>query len=382
MKYGYSILLLFLWLSLIAGCDRPTVIKPSGNTIKIGVIGPFSGPDRAMGEDGLKGIRTVMQMQPYLDNGDRVELVIEDDKNEPDLSVNGLKKLATEDKVSAILLLSSSAAGLAVNELADSYQVPVLVLLASHPDIAKEKKYVSQLIFDNIFQGRVAALFVRDELLIDRVAVFQNPKSFHSTSLGNEFIRKFEAIGGTIAADIQVTDATDDFKDTLERLQKTKTQLLYLPVEAEDFIRISTALEEVNWAPERMGSDGLVANVLRQYPEDADLLEGIIDIDMYTNDIKGTSFGEQAGKVYRQLFDKPANSFTAVGAEGYAILLKSMNRCTRPDDRQCVNSMVHSIDSFEGIIGRISIFADGKAERSLIVNRIKNGRMQFMVKVY
>lgn len=367
---------------MIAGCDRPTVIKPSGKTIKIGVVGPLSGPDRAMGEDGLRGIRTVMHMQPYLNNGDRVELVIEDDKNEPDLSVNVLKKLATEDKVSAILLLSSSSAGLAVNGLADSYQVPVLVLLASHPDIAKEKKYVSQLIFDNIFQGRVAALFARDELLIDRVAVFHNSDSFHTTSLASEFIHKFEAIGGVVTENIQLVDDTDDFKDILERLQKTKTQLLYLPVDPEDFIRISMALDEIGWNPERMGSDGLVANVLRQHPEDADLLEGAIDIDLYAQDIQGTSFGEQSGKVYQQLFDKPANSFTAVGAEGYAIILQSMNRCTRPGDGQCINSMIHNIDSFEGLMGRISIHADGKAERPLIVNRIRNGRTQFMVKVY
>jgi len=382
MRYYYSILLVFLWLSLIAGCDRPTVIKPSGKTIKIGVVGPLSGPDRAMGEDGLRGIRTVMHMQPYLNNGDRVELVIEDDKNESDLSVNVLKKLATEDKVSAILLLSSSSAGLAVNGLADSYQVPVLALLASHPDIAKDKKYVSQLIFDNTFQGRVAALFARDELLIDRVAVFHNSDSFHATSLASEFIHKFEAIGGVVTENIQLVDDTDDFKDILERLQKTKTQLLYLPVDPEDFIRISMALDEIGWAPERMGSDGLVANVLRQHPEDADLLEGAIDIDLYAQDIQGTSFGEQSGKVYQQLFDKPGNSFTAVGAEGYAIILQSMNRCTRPGDRQCINSMIHNIDSFEGLMGRISIHADGKAERPLIVNRIRNGRTQFMVKVY
>jgi len=382
MRYCYSILLVFLWLSLIAGCDRPTVIKPSGKTIKIGVVGPLSGPDRAMGEDGLRGIRTVMQIQPYLDNGDKVELVIEDDKNEPDLSVKGLKKLATEDKVSAILLLSSSAAGLAVNELADSYQVPVLVLLASHPDIAKDKKYVSQLIFDNTFQGRVAALFARDELLIDRVAVFHNSDSFHSTSLASEFIHKFEAIGGVITEIIQLVDDTDDFKDILERLQKTKTQLLYLPVDPEDFIRISMALDEIGWAPERMGSDGLVANVLRQHPEETNLLEGAIDIDLYAQDIQGTPLGKRAGKAYQKLFDKPGNSFTGIGAEGYAILQQSMNSCTRPGDGQCINSMIHNMESFEGIMGRISIHADGKTERPLIINRIRNGRTQFMVKVY
>ena len=383
MKYSiFSTILVFLFLILMGGCDRPEIIKPSGNTIKIGVIGPFSGPDRAMGEDGLRGIQTVMHMHPYLGNGDRVELVIEDDKNEPDLSLNGLKKLATEDEVSSILFLSSSAPGLAVNGLADSYQIPVLVLLASHPDIAKEKKYVSQLIFDNIFQGRVAALFVRDELLIDRVAVFQNPKSFHSTSLAKEFIRKFEDIGGSIAANIQVTDATDDLEETLERLQKTKTQLLYLPVEVEDFIRISTVLEEMDWAPERMGSDGLVAGVLRQHPEETNLLEGAIEIDLYAQDIQGTPFGKRAGKIYQKLFDKPGNSFTGIGVEGYAILQQSMNSCTRPGDGQCINSMIHNMDNFEGIMGRISIHSDGKAERPLIVNRIRNGRMQFLVKVY
>ncbi len=297
MKHSFSTFLVFLSLLILTpGCDRPEVIKPSGNTIKIGVIGPFSGPALAMGEDSLRGIRVVMHMRPFLDNGDAIELIIEDDKNEPELSVKALEKLATQDKVSAILLLSSSASGLAINRLADSYQVPVLIFLATHPDIARDKTFVSQLSFDNTFQGRVAALFVRDELLIDTVAVFQNPESFHSTSLAGEFIRKFEAIGGTIVENIPVTPGADDFKDILERLQKKKTQLLYLPVEAKDFIRISRTLEDMDWTLERMGSDGLVSNILRQYPEAIDLLEGIIDIDLYSNDLRGTSFGEQTKK--------------------------------------------------------------------------------------
>jgi branched-chain amino acid transport system substrate-binding protein len=218
MRYSIFIFLFFLGLILTTGCDRPEAIKASGVTIKVGVIGPFSGPDRALGDDGLRGIRTVMHMQPFLGNGDRVELVIEDDKNDPGLSVNALKKLTTKDKVSAILLLSSSASALAVNELADSYQVPVLVLLATHPDIAKDKAFVSQLIFDNTFQGSVAALFVRDELLIDTVAVFYNKESAYSTSLAYEFIRKFGAIGGEITANIDIPIKADanDLKNIME----------------------------------------------------------------------------------------------------------------------------------------------------------------------
>lgn len=384
MRYSIFILLFFLCLILTTGCDRPEAIKPSGITIKVGVIGPFSGPDRALGEDSLRGIRTVMHMQPFLDNGDKVELVIEDDKNDPSLSVKALKKLTTKDKVSAILLLSSSTPALAVNELADSYQVPVLVLVATHPDIAKDKTFVSQLIFDNIFQGSVAALFVRDELLIDTVAVFHNKESAYSTSLAYEFIRKFGTIGGKITANIDVpeTGDADDLKNIMEMLQRKKTQLLYLPIAAKDFIRISKALNETGWAPERVGRDGLDARVMREYPEETGLLEGIYDIDLYADDVQGTSFCEQAKKAYRQLFKKKSNSFTAIGAEGYAILQHAMNRCSRPDDGQCINTMIHNTDSFEGLLGRISIFADGKAERTLIINRVRKGQARFVVKVY
>ena len=325
-----------------------------------------------------------MHMQPLLDNGDKVELVIEDDKNDPKLSLTALKKLTTKDKVSAILLLSSSTPALAVNELADSYQVPVLVLVATHPDIAKDKTFVSQLIFDNTAQGSIAALFVRDELLIDTVAVFHNKESAYSTSLAYEFIRKFGAVGGEITANINVPKMADanDLKDIMEKLERKKPQLLYLPIAAQDFIQISKALNEQGWAPERMGRDGLDANIMRRHPEETGLLEGIYDIDMYTDIVQGTSFGQKAIKAYFQLYKRKGNSFTAIGAEGYAILQYAMNRCSHPGDGQCINTMVHNTDSFEGILGRISIFADGKVERTLIVNRVKKGMAEFVVKVY
>jgi hypothetical protein len=44
--------------------------------------------------------------------------------------------------------------------------------------------------------------------------------------------------------------------------------------------------------------------------------------------------------------------------------------------------MIHDTRDFEGLMGTISIQADGKAIRPLIVNTIRNGRMKYVVKVY
>ena len=77
----------------LGGCDQKPAITPSGKTIKVGIIAPFSGPFLSYGKDGLKGIETAMQLQPYLQNGDRIELVVIDDENEQTLTVKSLEKL-------------------------------------------------------------------------------------------------------------------------------------------------------------------------------------------------------------------------------------------------------------------------------------------------
>ncbi len=77
------ITLLFVLLfavSLFSCSEEQEKITPSGESLKIGFIGPMSGPDKVLGEDGLKGIKTALHIQPYLSNGDSIELLVEDDK--------------------------------------------------------------------------------------------------------------------------------------------------------------------------------------------------------------------------------------------------------------------------------------------------------------
>ena len=74
MKRLTLLAILIASVCLFNGCDQPSAIQPSGKKIKVGIIGPFSGSHLAKGKDGLKGIKTAMQLQPYLKNGDAVEV--------------------------------------------------------------------------------------------------------------------------------------------------------------------------------------------------------------------------------------------------------------------------------------------------------------------
>ncbi|MGD9228053.1 MAG: ABC transporter substrate-binding protein [Desulfobacterales bacterium] len=376
----FSILFsLVFWLD---GCDQKPAIQPSGKIIKIGIIGPFSGPVLAYGTEGLKGMETARQLQPYLQNGDRVELVAEDDKNDPALTVEMLKKLVEKDRVSAIMTFSSSKPVLAMAKLADNYQTPVLAAVATHPDVTKDNTFISQLGFDDDFQGIVAALFVRDDLLVDTVAVFNNPTSVYSSHLAAEFERKFKSIGGEITDTISLTEGTNDLPEVIKGVYGQKPELLYLPISVKDVVRVVREVHKLNWKPEMMGGDGLISTMLAQHKEDIDLVDGMLATDFFAHGMPLTPFGNRARKKYRENYKETGTSYAALGAEGYAILLDAINRCSDPADRDCINRQIRSTTNFTGIIGNITIGSNGKAKRPLCINSIKRGRSKFIFKVY
>lgn len=377
--------LMLVSLFLFSGCEQQTVIQPSGTTVKIGFVGPFSGQDDAQGRESLKGVRTVMQLQPLLLNGDAVELVIENDNNDPKLTTKALRKLIAEDKVAAILLASSSHAALQAVSVADTGKTPIIALLATHPDVIANRSFVAQLCFDDKFQGSVAALFVADELLIEKVAVFTDPGNAYSIYLGAEFVRKYEPVGGEITGFVSLGSGPADYAQIIKDLQQKGTELLYFPLGAKYVMEIVKAVKQAGWSVEMMGSDGLLASVINRYPEEAGYLEGVYATDFFASggDVDfSNDFATRARKAYYSLFQGTPSTYTALGAEGYAVLQNAMNRCEESTERICINRKIRSTHKIQGFMSKISIRADGKAERPLFVNRIRRGKLESVVKVY
>jgi branched-chain amino acid transport system substrate-binding protein len=386
MKNLVYLSILFTFIIWLGGCEQKTVIEASGKTIKIGLIAPLSGPDQTQGKEGLRGMEFAMLLQPLLTNGDRVELITEDDKNDPALSVQLLKKMVEEDKVSVIITFSSSDSVLAMAKIANENKTPILAAVATHPDITKDNDFISQLCFDDNFQGTTAALFVRDELLVDKVAIFYNPTSTYSSHLASEFERKFQSIGGEITDTIRLAEETTDLYKIIKRVYDNSAELLYLPIRAEKVLHIIREVRNLRWTPQMMGSDGLLSEMIKQHQKELDLVEGMLAIDLFAHGMPLTSFGKKARDKFRHAYKGKqrvaSTTFSALAVEGYVLLLDAMNSCHDPADRECISGQIRSTDNFEGIAGNISIGPDGKAERPLYINSIQSGLSKYIVKVY
>ena len=376
-------ILLCAILILSSGCqNREATVSPSGKVVKIGVIAPMSGPDQKSGENALAGIQTSLQLQPFLHNGDKIELVVEDSQGTPEQILSSLEKLRGEEDVSGVLLMAKSDAVLPLVPVADQYKIPILALIATHPDITRKNHFISQLSFDDMFQGTVAALYVRDEMLIDRVAVFYDPGNSHYLFLENEFVRKYASAGGKIVERIPVNSETGDIRKIMERLRENHVQLLYLAVPPEQVINISRSASEIGWTPKKMGSDGMLAAIVLQHKEAIGLVNGMMATDIFSNLPPKTKYGEKIFSLYHKLFSVPGTSYTVLGSEGMSVLTHAIDRCSNKYDRLCVNRMLRYTKGFEVFSGRLTIREDGKAERPVFVNHIAGQEMKFLVKVY
>lgn len=375
-------IILLICIILLSGCEqRKATVEPSGRVVKIGVIAPLSGPDKKSGDNALLGIKTALQMQPLLKNGDRVELIVEDNKGNPQQTLVVLDKLHAQDDVAAVLLMAKSDVVLAVVPKADQYRIPVLALTATHPDITKDNNFIAQLGFDDIFQGTIAALYVRDEMLINRVAVFSDPGDAHYTFLANEFIRKFSSAGGEVIEHVTSSPGPEDQQKILQELQGKNIRLLYLAVPPERVVQLAREAKKIGWNPEMMGGDGLLTSMVLQHMEDRWLFEGMIATDFYST-LSKTEYGNRASRIFNKQFSEPGTSYTGLGCEGTSILLHAMDQCNEATDRSCINQRLRQTREFEGLFGKISIHENGKTERPIFVNVIEGQKMKFLVKVY
>jgi branched-chain amino acid transport system substrate-binding protein len=100
-------------------------------TIKIGIIGPNSGPYSVIGEEVRNGFDLFFAEAGAQAAGKKIELLYEDAQAKPDVGLTKVKKLVELDKVDFLAGIVSSSVAYAVRDYVVSKGVPLLVSVAS-----------------------------------------------------------------------------------------------------------------------------------------------------------------------------------------------------------------------------------------------------------
>ena len=119
-----------------------------------------------------------------------------------------------------------------------------------------------------------------------------------------------------------------------------------------------------------------------QHQESLDLINGFFIPGPYSTSFPSTKYGVRVKNIFETSFDAVVTTGTGLASEGTSLLLAAMDRCEDSSDRACINTALRSTHDFIGIKGKIEIHENGKAERPIFINVIKNSKLNFVVKVY
>ena len=113
--------------------------------IKVGLISSLSGPVAIYGQTTYNGIKLAVEQLNAAGgiNGNKIELIVEDDKGDPAEAVTAAKRLISEKKVVAILGPIISTTCLAVAPIAQQNGVPMLIPTRTNTKITEAGDYVA-----------------------------------------------------------------------------------------------------------------------------------------------------------------------------------------------------------------------------------------------
>ena len=216
---GMLVLPLAAGLFIAASADAQTTALPAANTLKIGVIGPFTGGSADFGLPMLHGIEQAVDeinaAGGYL--GRKLELVRKDDQASPDMGVKLSQELVA-DKVLVTIGFCNTGVAAKSLEVYQNAKLPLIIPCATGTPLTARYPAADSYIFRTSAKDALQAPFVVEDIVKrgwDKVAIFADTTGYGEAGLKDVEAaldaRKLKAVHVSRFA-LGVKDLTEDLK--------------------------------------------------------------------------------------------------------------------------------------------------------------------------
>ncbi len=348
--------------------------------IKVGAIMPMSGPIAAYGQVTYDGVKLAHKLNSKLNNGDTIKIVLLDNKGDKVETANATTRLIASDKVVAILGALTSTNTAQTIAIANKKKIPVIASVATNDKLTSRRKYANRVCFTDSFQGEVVANYAFKDMGLKTAVVIVDQAQVYSLGLAKAFKKAFKKAGGKVVKTIKITSGDKDFKAVVSQIKKINPDLMFLPLYHPEASMISRQSKQLGLDKPMFSGDGVANQTFIDLGGKS--VEGYMYTDFfdYTNPPSKTSASFVAFHE-KQTGKKELNSFTALGADTYNVLIAAMNKCDDPTNSVCINKEIKKTVNFDGVSGSISINKKGNATRSAVIKIIRNGKAVFKATV-
>lgn len=294
-----------------AGTETADTAAASGETFKIGGIGPVTGGAAVYGlavknatELAINEINAAGGI-----NGYQVEFNFQDDELDNEKSVNAYNNLK-DWGMNILVGTVTSGCCIAVAAETKNDNMFQLTPSGSSVDIINGNDNVFQVCFTDPNQGIGAAQYIGQNNLAQKVAVIYDSSDVYSSGIYAKFAEEaanqnFEIV----SAEAFTADNKTDFSVQLSKAQGADADLVFLPIYYNEASLILAQAKAMGYAPKFFGCDGL-DGILGVENFDASLAEGVMLLTPFAADAQDDAT-KNFVSAYEAAYGDTPNQFAA-----------------------------------------------------------------------
>lgn len=316
-------------------------------------------------------------------DGKQIDFIKVDNKSENSEATAAAIRLATQEKVHAMIGPAVSGNVIATAQIANENKIPMVTAAGTAPNVTENadgsiNEYVFRTCFIDPFQGIVAANFATEELGVKNVAIFADNASDYAKGLAASFKEQIEANGGKVVLEEAYIAKDTDFKSQLTRLKSANPEFIFIPGYYEEVGLIVKQARESGIEVPLMGADGWDSPTLIELAG-AKALNNTFITNHYSSedpDEKIQGFVE----AFKAEYNESPNAFHALGYDTVYFIKDAIERAGSTDGEAIQKALAETKD-ISLVTGTFSIDEKHNPVKSATVLEFVDGKQVFNSKV-
>ncbi|MGQ0654547.1 MAG: ABC transporter substrate-binding protein [Betaproteobacteria bacterium] len=340
-------------------------------TVKIGVVQPLTGP---VAFDGNIYVNTVKMLVDDMNArggvlGRKIELVVEDGACNPAQSVNAAEKLATRDKVVAMLGAFCSTSTAAMMEVARKHKIPHVTGISTAAHLTEQN--------NPYFFRAVATTPMLGEAFGKELPAAVKGKRFAFLVINDDWGRtmvssyppSIQKAGGTIVGTEFFQSSELQFLSHITKLKASNPDAIILAANTQHAVALSKQIRELGITAPLIGEGSWTSDSYLKLAGPA--AEGVYGLVEYVYTIKNP-LNDAFVKMSRDKLKDNPSKFAGAAHNGIHIMLDAIRRAGAADPEKIRTALTQT--NYNGLVGNIRFNEKNQAYgQDVYLALVKNG---------
>lgn len=358
----------FPCLSLLAMCLATGAAVAQEQIVKIGHVGPLSGPIAHLGKDNENGARMaidVLNAKGMTLGGKKVkfQLVAEDDGANPQQATSVAQKL-TDAKVNGVIGHLNSGTTIPASKIYNDHGIPQISPSATNPKYTQQGyKGAFRVVANDGQLGGALGRYAATTLKVKNIAIIDD-RTAYGQGVADEFAKAAKAAGITIVGRQYTNDKATDFNAILTAIKGKQPDLVFFGGMDAVGGPMLRQMKQLGINAKFMGGDGICTEQLPSLAAGAMGDSQVVCAEAGGVEDSGKKAMESFRADYKKKFGTEVKLYAPYVYDAVMVMADAMQRANSAEPAKYLPELAKT--SYQGVTGKIEFDARGDMKQGTL----------------